>query len=202
MPRSDGSRHMRLKAIGGEPPSPDALPEGCKFHPRCAYAIARCATEEPGLTPVGDTSSACWVAQAGTLPALVATKSVCQTQPAYDPAPASAREVLLAATGLRRTFAVAGKTLFAPPRHVHAVDGVSLSIHRGETVGIVGESGCGKSTLARCLLRLIDVEAGRIDFMGQDVTSLSGDALRRIPPQYATDLPGSLRVAQSAAADH
>lgn len=180
MPRSDGSRHMRLKAIGGEPPSPDALPEGCKFHPRCAYAIARCATEEPGLTPVGDTSSACWVAQAGTLPALVATKSVCQTQPAYDPAPASAREVLLAATGLRRTFAVAGKTLFAPPRHVHAVDGVSLSIHRGETVGIVGKSGCGKSTLARCLLRLIDVEAGRIDFMGQDVTSLSGDALRRI----------------------
>jgi len=84
------------------------------------------------------------------------------------------------ATDLRHYFAVAGEGLFAPRRHVHAVDGVSVEIHRGETLGIVGESGCGKSTLARCLLRLIDVEAGRIDFMGQDVTQIAGDELRQI----------------------
>ena len=86
----------------------------------------------------------------------------------------------MVATELRHYFAVAGETLFARHRHVRAVDGVSLTIHRGETLGIVGESGCGKSTLARCLLRLIDVEAGSIEFMGRDITHLGGDALRRV----------------------
>jgi oligopeptide/dipeptide ABC transporter ATP-binding protein len=60
------------------------------------------------------------------------------------------------------------------------VDDVSFELHRRETLGIVGESGCGKSTLARCVLRLTDLEAGRIVFMGRDITALAGDDLRRI----------------------
>ena len=71
MPRTVGARGARLKAIGGEPPSPAALPPGCKFHPRCAFAIARCGTEEPALEPVGDTRSACWVAQSGASAAVL-----------------------------------------------------------------------------------------------------------------------------------
>jgi peptide/nickel transport system ATP-binding protein len=55
---------------------------------------------------------------------------------------------------------------------VKAVDGVSLEIGRGETVGIVGESGCGKTTLGRSILRLEDVDGGRVSFDGTDVTSL------------------------------
>jgi len=55
---------------------------------------------------------------------------------------------------------------------VKAVDGVSLEIGRGETVGIVGESGCGKTTLGRSILRLEDVDGGRVTFDGTDVTSL------------------------------
>jgi peptide/nickel transport system ATP-binding protein len=176
MPRAVGARHARLNSVGGEPPSPDALPDGCKFHPRCAFAIARCGADEPALEAVGDTRSACWVAQAGGLPAFAADVGHADARPQ----PAAAREVLLAVTGLRHYFAVPGETLFARHRHVHAVDGVSLAIHRGETLGIVGESGCGKSTLARCLLRLIDVEAGSIEFMGSDITHLGGDALRSI----------------------
>ena len=70
MPRT-GTRSARLKAIGGEPPAPSALPPGCKFHPRCAFTIARCRTDEPTLEPVGDTRSACWVAQSGGLPPLI-----------------------------------------------------------------------------------------------------------------------------------
>jgi oligopeptide/dipeptide ABC transporter ATP-binding protein len=66
----------------------------------------------------------------------------------------------------------------APPT-VHALNGVSLSIARGETLAVVGESGCGKSTLARALVRLIELDAGQIDFAGADVRTLRGAALRR-----------------------
>ncbi len=179
MPQA-GSREKRLKAIGGEPPSPEALPDGCKFHPRCAFVVAKCVREEPALAPVGHTQTACWVAQAGELPAFVPTRTVRETWQAQQPAPAPVREALLAATGLRRYFAAPSETLFGPRRYVRAVDGVSLELARGDTLGIVGELGCGKSTLARCLLRLTDLDAGNITFMGRDITSLAGDELRRI----------------------
>src|SRR5213082_2273720 len=61
---------------------------------------------------------------------------------------------------------------------VKAVDGVSLEIRRGETLGLVGESGCGKSTVGRALLRLYAPTGGRIFFDGQDITSLGEEALR------------------------
>ncbi|TFV54128.1 ABC transporter ATP-binding protein [Geodermatophilus sp. DF01-2] len=64
--------------------------------------------------------------------------------------------------------------------HVRAVDGVSLSIDRGTTYGLVGESGCGKSTLGRAVLRLVEPTAGRVEFDGTDVAALGGETLRRM----------------------
>ena len=77
---------------------------------------------------------------------------------------------------LPQTFArrLAGK----PPMAVNALNGVNLDIRRGETIGIVGESGCGKSTLARCLVRLLDPEEGRVRFAGLDIGELSGTERR------------------------
>ena len=66
------------------------------------------------------------------------------------------------------------------PAAVRAVDGVSLDITPGETVGLVGESGCGKSTLGRTLLRLLDPTGGTILFDGKDITRASASALRPI----------------------
>jgi peptide/nickel transport system ATP-binding protein/oligopeptide transport system ATP-binding protein len=63
---------------------------------------------------------------------------------------------------------------------VHAVDGVSLDVVRGETLGIVGETGCGKSTTARLLLRLLDPTSGSISFDGEDITTAGGKRLKRL----------------------
>ncbi|WP_190113425.1 ATP-binding cassette domain-containing protein, partial [Streptomyces cinnamoneus] len=63
---------------------------------------------------------------------------------------------------------------------VHAVDGVSFDLWRGETLGIVGESGCGKSTVAKLLVHLERPTAGEIRYKGEDITRLSRRALRAV----------------------
>ncbi|MFO0626162.1 MAG: dipeptide ABC transporter ATP-binding protein [Polyangiales bacterium] len=86
-------------------------------------------------------------------------------------------EVLLEARDLRTWFDVR-RGLFGGTGTVKAVDGVSLTVHAGETVGLVGESGCGKSTFGRTALRLIDPTSGTLSFEGRDITRLSQSALR------------------------
>jgi peptide/nickel transport system ATP-binding protein len=98
--------------------------------------------------------------------------------------PAPAERPLLRTTDLQVHFPITeGLILERRVGAVQAVDGVSLQVNRGETVGLVGESGCGKSTFARAVLRLVDSTSGRIEFDGQNVTTLTGGKLRRLRSQ-------------------
>jgi peptide/nickel transport system ATP-binding protein/oligopeptide transport system ATP-binding protein len=88
-------------------------------------------------------------------------------------------EPLLRVENVRKLFDVQGGGLLRRNRDfVHAVDGVSLEIKRGETLGLVGETGCGKSTLARCIARLYDLTDGSVWFDGTDISRLSRRAMR------------------------
>ncbi|MDX2148812.1 MAG: ATP-binding cassette domain-containing protein [Planctomycetota bacterium] len=87
---------------------------------------------------------------------------------------------LLRVRDLRCTFPIRSAILQRVVGHVHAVDGVSLDIDEGETLGLVGESGCGKTTLGRAILRLTPATSGSITFQGQDVLAARGPALKAL----------------------
>jgi oligopeptide/dipeptide ABC transporter ATP-binding protein len=94
----------------------------------------------------------------------------------------SAADPLLTIEGLVKSFPQRGR-LLRKREHVHAIDGVSLTVRAGETLGLVGETGCGKSTLARVILRLVSADAGRIVFDGTDVLGASRAELKRLRRQ-------------------
>jgi oligopeptide/dipeptide ABC transporter ATP-binding protein len=102
-------------------------------------------------------------------------------QTATAPAATSARRgnELLVVEDLKKHFPVTRGIIFQKQiAAVKAVDGVSFTVHDGETLGVVGESGCGKSTMARCVMRLLDPTGGRIVFDGRDITKLSRADMR------------------------
>jgi peptide/nickel transport system ATP-binding protein len=85
---------------------------------------------------------------------------------------------LLEVNDLKKHFTVRSGILGTKAATVHAVDGVSFSIARGETLALVGESGCGKSTVGRCILRLLDATAGQVVLDGRRIDDLSVGGLR------------------------
>jgi oligopeptide/dipeptide ABC transporter ATP-binding protein len=89
-------------------------------------------------------------------------------------------EEILKAEHISKTFMVRGGDRFGRKHPVTVLDDISLTVRRGESFGLVGESGCGKSTLARCLLRLLDLSEGRVEFDGVDLDSLDHKQLREL----------------------
>jgi peptide/nickel transport system ATP-binding protein len=90
-------------------------------------------------------------------------------------------EALLRLTDLTKHFPTRRPGIITrPDAPVKAVDGISLEVRPGETVGLVGESGCGKSTAGRTMLRLLDPTSGTIEFAGEDVTTVEGHRLRQL----------------------
>ncbi|MBI1777182.1 MAG: ATP-binding cassette domain-containing protein [Proteobacteria bacterium] len=85
---------------------------------------------------------------------------------------------ILVVADLVKRFELPRSGLRGPRPVVHAVDGVSFAIGRGETLGLVGESGCGKSTIARLITRLVDTTSGRIELDGEDITHVTRARMR------------------------
>ncbi len=92
--------------------------------------------------------------------------------------PAANAATLLKVDDLKVSFPVA-QGLFQKPRQLRAVDGVSFTLRQGETLGVVGESGCGKSTLARAVIQLLPVTAGRVAWLGRDLSKETQEEIRR-----------------------
>jgi peptide/nickel transport system ATP-binding protein len=172
VPRLDRGRSAKLATIDGAPPNLLAPPEGCRFRPRCPFAIDKCLSDPLFVEHEEGHAAACH-----------RTPFITAIDVSRAPAASAARTVgngedppLLQISAAKKYFPVGGGFL-RRAKLVRAVDDVSIDLRRGETLGLVGESGCGKSTLGRLVLRLDDPTGGSIRFEGVDLAGLEGDGL-------------------------
>jgi peptide/nickel transport system ATP-binding protein len=183
----DSVRGSRLAAIAGSIPRLDELPSGCRFHPRCPLADARCAAESPPTQDFGNRSVACWHAFEREPASTVVVLPI--RAPAREAAGGRSTNslgravpegaTLVEAIGLSKHFA-SGRGLLSRGAPVRALDEVSIAIRRGETFGLVGESGCGKSTLGRVLMQLETPTRGEVRFAGRALQTLRGAERRQV----------------------
>jgi peptide/nickel transport system ATP-binding protein len=173
LPRADRGQIERLAPIPGGLPDLTRPDPGCNFAPRCPFRAAGC--DVPQILRRGPGSAArCHRAEEiASAPWPRPEQTEAQRAPLGD--------TLLEARDLARRFRLGGGffEMFRKQAEVRAVDGVSLTLRKGEVLGLVGESGCGKSTLGRLLLRLINADVGTIRFDGAVVPPQPGAAFRR-----------------------
>ena len=169
VPRLDRGRNAKLATIDGAPPNLLAPPEGCRFRPRCPFAIEKCH-ETPPLAPA-EPGHLVSCHRAAEIEALDPQSARAATAAKVAHVNANGADVILDIKHASKFFPIRSG-LFRAPRMVRAVNDVTLDVKRGETLGLVGESGCGKSTLGRLVLRLDDPTAGEILFEGVDLAKL------------------------------
>ena len=175
-----GKRGGALEVIPGTVPSLTEDAPGCRFAPRCEQAWARCRAAAPGWHPLGEGQGVrCHLYAEGrdAAPGLPSGPAVARTSMAVPeegtPAP------LLRIQGLQVHFPIRRGLLQRVVAQVRAVDGVDLDLAAGRTLALVGESGCGKTTVGHAILQFRRPTAGSVRFDGEELTHLSGPALRR-----------------------
>ena len=174
VPRLDRGRSARLATIDGAPPNLLAPPEGCRFRPRCRFAIPKCEAVPPLVAVEPAHLSACFRAhELETLDPLGQRAATALKEGAMANGVAGP---ILDIQHAAKFFPVK-MGLLRRNKQVRAVNDVSIDIKRGETLGLVGESGCGKSTLGRLVLRLDDPTAGQILFENVDIAQLTRDQM-------------------------
>lgn len=170
---SFSKRNEKLSIITGNVPTLDALPSGCRFHPRCIYAFERCKIEEPQLQVIDNRILRCHLyPENKELPAL-------KTDIIGWNNSTEAAQTVFTVNNLSVYFEHKKGLLRSNKSVFKAVDGLSFNLQQGKTLALVGESGCGKTTASRALLRLLPVSGGDIRYREQDVLLLNGRELRR-----------------------
>ncbi|MGW0250734.1 ABC transporter ATP-binding protein [Nocardia goodfellowii] len=183
IPRIDGPPRTPLIPIVGAPPAMHSLPPGCSFAPRCPIAIDECRFAEPPLNPTGPGHAAACIRtdEVGTDDLFTAYRRDI-SEPAAEARPDP--EVVLRVTDLVKTFPITAGVVFRRRKgEVRAVDGISFEVRAGRTLALVGESGSGKSTTLTQILDLARPEAGTIEILGRDVSTMTKPHKREIRRQ-------------------
>jgi peptide/nickel transport system ATP-binding protein len=174
-------RRSALYSIPGQIADLRNPPSGCVFHPRCGLRRERnlCVERSPELRLIEtEHRAACHYAE--ETPAWAQHEALQEQDGRERPAPSPRRadeEITLKVENLHKTFKVRRSRGLGSDR-LHAVNGVTFEVKKGETLGLVGESGCGKSTLGRVVLGLHDATAGTVLLKGRKVSGLKPRALR------------------------
>ncbi|WP_037841453.1 ABC transporter ATP-binding protein [Streptomyces sp. NRRL F-5126] len=164
-----------LRTIPGLPPNLAVEQHGCRFAARCAYATDVCRTEEPVLSG-DDHAFACF--HPVPLESADPLDDVAPDGQRHTPALTSGGP-LLEIADLRKDFPLRGGPFARGRGTVSAVGGVTLTVRKGETFGVVGESGCGKTTIGRMVAGLEDPTSGSITFEGHDLATMTRSERRR-----------------------
>jgi len=180
VPRLDEPKGRQLIPIHGLPPSLTRQTTACVFFPRCSRHLDACQHDSfPALEHIGGQHHvACHSALSQKDGTSVADTSIATPTPSHGRA--SSNGVLLEVRNLKMYFPVTKGLLRRKVADLKAVDDISFTIQRGETLGLVGESGCGKTTVGRCLLRLYRPVAGEIHFEIRDIAGLPKAHVRAI----------------------
>jgi oligopeptide/dipeptide ABC transporter ATP-binding protein len=172
----DPASRFAPAGLPGEPPDLRAEISGCPFAPRCPQVMDECSTADVELWPAGpDRESACLKVLNPAPPASITSTALNGEAPAQPP-PSTDPGAGGAEIEVRDLTVVYPATRGRGP--ARAVDGVNLTIGRGEIVALIGESGCGKSTLARALVGLIRPTSGEVLHQG-DGLRYSSAALKQ-----------------------
>ncbi|OIK08865.1 glutathione ABC transporter ATP-binding protein [Bacillus sp. MUM 116] len=180
IPRLDDPKGRQLIPIDGIPPSLINKQDICAFLPRCPHRTAACSKKPaPRLQSHGGNHyAACHEDVTNKSLLEVATGSVTLMDAPVEQK--KMNETLLEVKNLKMYFPVMKGVFKRKVADVKAVDDVSFSIKKGETLGLVGESGCGKTTIIRSILRMYEPTSGEVIFDGQNIAKMPKNKLRPI----------------------
>jgi oligopeptide/dipeptide ABC transporter ATP-binding protein len=197
IPRLEQDNTKRLLSIPGLPPDLTDPPAGCRFAARCRFATERCLVEEPPLTGSGDHVFACWhpvdgpaeLTETVSYAARRTAQSLSEPHTTQSGSPSititgpvvaqNGARPLLEIVNVVREYPITAGFLRRQVNSVKAVSDVTLTVHSGESFGLVGESGCGKTSLGKLIVGIEKPDSGQIRLAGEEVFSYRGGKLRK-----------------------